>query len=236
MPPGQERLLSFGVDQQVRVDAKSGQSESSVIAGRIVKGVLQLTYKNVSSTDYAAENKGQKDKTLLIEHARRQGWKLVGTADPVETTEQLYRFKGQSPAGKQTKLTVKEELVRAEAIAILPADPGQLEVYARTGPVPAAVKEALAKAVALKRTLAETERQVQEWQQRIKAITDEQDRMRENIQAVQPNTEYYNRIVKKLNEQETEIEDLRDAIDELHEKRDTQRRDLENYLANLNVA
>src|SRR5687768_6113378 len=58
VPPGQERLLSFGIDQQVRVDAASGQEESSVIAGKVVKGVLQATYKSVYSKDYKAENKG----------------------------------------------------------------------------------------------------------------------------------------------------------------------------------
>jgi hypothetical protein len=205
------------------------------MSGKIVKGVLHLTYKYVYTQEYVAQNKGDKDKTLLIEHAKRGGWKLVDTVEPVETTEQLYRFKGASPAGKQTKLVVKEENVRVEQMAILPTDVGPLEVYAKTGTIPQPVRDALTKAATMKYAMADTERDLQQRQQRIKEITAEQDRMRNNIRAVQPNTEYYNRLVKKLNEQETTIETLRMQVEDLTNKRDAQRKELEDYLAALSV-
>jgi hypothetical protein len=237
VPPGQERLLSYGIDQQIRVDADSNTAQSAVTTGKIVKGVLNLTYKDLYTQDYVAQNKGDKDKTLLIEHPKRGGgWKLIDTQDPAETTEQLYRFRGQSPAGKQTKLVVKEENVRLELVEVLPADVGALQVYARTGTIPAAVRDALAKAINLKFAMMDTDRQIQERQQRINEITAEQDRMRNNIKAVVPNTDYYNRMVKKLNDQETTLEQLRVQIEDLTKKRDGQRKELEDYVAGLNVA
>ena len=48
VPPGQERLLSYGIDQQIRVDADSNKDESAVTTGKIVKGVLDLTIKDVT--------------------------------------------------------------------------------------------------------------------------------------------------------------------------------------------
>jgi hypothetical protein len=235
VPPGQERLLSYGIDQQVRVDADSNKHEVAIMTGKIVKGVLQLTYKDVSTQEYLAQNKGDKDKTLLIEHPKRNGWKLVETPEPVETTEQLYRFRGQSPAGKQTKLVVKEENVHVEQLAILPADTNPLQVYARTGTIPQPVRDALTQAVTMKYAITDTDRQIQERQQRVNEITAEQDRMRNNIRAVQPNTDYYNRLVKKLNDQETTLETLRTQIEELTKKREAQRKELEDYLVSLNV-
>ena len=109
LPPGQERLISYGVDQQVLVDATQNKQDSSLQTGKIVKGVLDLTYKHVFTQEYVAENKGDHDKTLLIEHPVRAGWKLVEPAKADETTDALYRFKGTVAAGKGSKLTVREE-------------------------------------------------------------------------------------------------------------------------------
>jgi hypothetical protein len=236
VPPGQERLLSYGVDQQVIVDATKAREDSAIQTGKIVKGVLEVTTKQVFTQDYVNENKADHDKTLLIEHPVRQGWKLVEPAKADESTEQVYRFKGKVPAGKQSKLTVKQEIVTGQRIAILPTDIGQLEFYARTGEIPRPVRDALAKAVSYKYAMVDTQRQIQERQQRIGEITQEQTRIRENMKTVASNSDYSNRLLKKLDEQETRIEGLQKEVASLQQKLQGQQKDLEDYLTSLNVA
>src|SRR5207237_9237138 len=131
VPPDQERLLSYGVDQQVIVDATKTREESAIQTGRIVKGVLEVTSKQVFTQEYLNENKSDHDKTLLIEHPVRQGWKLVEPAKADETTEAVYRFKGSVPPGRQSKLVVKQEVITGQQIAILPGDVGQLGYHAK---------------------------------------------------------------------------------------------------------
>ena len=235
VPPGQERLLSYGVDQQLIVDASKVREDSAIQTGRIVKGVLEVTTKQAFAQEYVNENKSDRDKTLLIEHPVRQGWKLVEPAKADETTEQVYRFKGGVPAGKQSKLTVRQEIVTGQQIAILPGDIGQLEFYARTGEIPKEVRDALAKAVALKYALVDTQRLVQERQRLTGEISQEQARIRENMKTVAANSEYYSRLLKKLDEQETRIESLQNEITSLQQKRQGQQKELEDYLASLNV-
>ena len=235
VPPGQERLLSYGVDQQLIVDATKNREESAIQTGRIVKGVLEVTSKQVFSQEYLSENKSDRDKTLLIEHPVRQGWKLVEPAKADESTDAVYRFKGGVPAGRQSKLTVRQEVVTGEQIAILPADIGQLEFYTRTGQIPKNVREALAKAVAYKYAMVDTQRQIQERQKRTAEISQEQARIRENMKTVAANSEYYTRLLKKLDEQETGIETLQREVRGLQEKLNTQQRELEEYLGALNV-
>jgi hypothetical protein len=235
VPPGQERLLSYGVDQQVIVDATKNREESAIQTGKIIKGVLEITNKQVFTQEYLNENKSDKDKTLLIEHPVRQGWKLVEPAKADETTEAVYRFKGKVPAGKQSKLAVRQEIITGQQIAILPCDIGQLELYARTGEIPKTVRDALAKAVALKYALVDTQRQMEQRQQRINQTTQEQTRIRENMKTVAANSEYYTRLLKKLDEQETQIEKLQGEITGLQQKLQAQQKELEDYLAGLNV-
>jgi hypothetical protein len=235
LPAGQNRLLSFGIDQQVLVHADVHTQNSSLVTGKIVKGVLELTHKQTASQDYVAQNKAKTDKTLLIEHPRRPGWTLTQPAKPLETTDTLYRFEELLPGGATAKMAVNEELVSSQGIAILPMDVGQVEVYLRAGEIPKPVKDALQSVAKLKHAVFDTERQMQERQEKANEITQEQTRIRENMKTVAQNSEYYQRLLKKLDEQESQIEKLQAELKELQKKRDQQRKELEDSLVNLNV-
>ena len=150
VPPGQTRLLSYGIDLQTNVQVKNLENEQSIQTGKIVKGVLQVTRKSVSAKEYSADNKSDHDKTLVIEHPVRAGWKLVETPAPVETTDKLYRFQQNLAAGKTDKFTVKEENIQSQSIALFPIRLEDVIFYSQAGEIPAPVRDALAKAVKFK--------------------------------------------------------------------------------------
>ncbi len=235
LPAGQNRLISYGIDQQVLVDSTHNTNSSSLLTGRIIKGVLELTIKQVFSQDYVAENKAEHARTLLIEHPFRPGWKLTAPAKADETTDSLYRFQGTVGAGKSSKLTVQEELTQNQQMAILPMDVGQVLQYSKTGEIPRLVRDALEKAVSLKNDLTDKQRQIAEHQQKLSEITQEQTRIRDNLKTVPQNTDYYQRLLKKLDEQETAIEKLQGEVKTLQQKQTTQQQALESYLQNLDV-
>ena len=68
VPPGQERLLSYGIDLQMLVDSTKNRTDSALQTGKIVKGVLWITRKHVSTQNYIADNKSDHDKTLIVEN------------------------------------------------------------------------------------------------------------------------------------------------------------------------
>jgi hypothetical protein len=236
LPPGQERLLSYGIDLQMRVDATKNKSESALMTGKIVKGVLELTRKNVFTQDYLADNKSEDEKTLIIEHPIRQSWKLVDTEKPIETTETLYRFKGKIAAGKSSKLAVTEQIVQDEQIAILPCDIGQLVMYSKRGEIPQKVRDALVEAIGFKQKQVDTQREIDRKKAELAEITQEQTRIRENMKTVQQNGPYYGRLMKKLDDQETKIESLQTDVETLTNTLKQQQKDLEDYLSNMNVS
>jgi hypothetical protein len=235
LPPGQERLLSYGIDLQMLIDPSKNTSDQSVQSGRIVKGVLYITRKYVSEQDYLADNKSEKDKTLIIEHPRRDGWSLVDTQKPMETTDTLYRFKGIVPAGKTTNLAVKEQMVQAESFEIMGGDTSQLDLYSKTGEIPKPVRDALAHAVALKNNVVDIQRQIHDREQQLAGITADQSRIREDMRATDKQTPYYNRLLKKLDDQESTIEKLQAEKKTLEQQLIDQQKAVEDYLANLNV-
>jgi hypothetical protein len=235
LPPGQERLISYGIDQEVTVHASDNTQTSRLVTGKIVKGVLDLTYKQVFSQDYTAEDKSETPKTLLIEAPRHPDWKLVEPTKPIETTDTLYRFEGRLEPHQPSKLTVKEEHTELQQIEILPMDDNSLAAYIRTGEIPKEVRDALTKAAQLKSALADTQRQIQEHQQKIKEITTEQTRIRENMKAVSPSSDYYKRLLTELDEQETTIQDLHKQVQMLQKQQDQQRKQLDEYLSQLSI-
>ena len=235
VPPGQERFLSYGIDLDMRVDPTKNTRTGSVRTASINKGVLYLSNKFVSTQEYAVENKTSKDKVIVIEHPVRPGYKLVDTQAPIETTPTVYRFKGTAVANKITTLTVKEESVSGTSIAILSADVGQLLQYSRTNEIPKDVRDALAKAAQLRQSIVDVERDMNARSQHIAEITAEQTRIRENMKTVSQSTQYYERLLAKLNEQESSIESLQKERDDLTAKRDSLRKDLEDYLNGLTL-
>jgi hypothetical protein len=238
LPPGQERLVSYGVDLEMKVLAEPMASGDAVIqTARIDKGVLVASRKFVSGMNYTADNKSDKDKTLIVEHPKQGGWTLVNTAAPIETTESVYRFKIAVPAGKTVKLLVSAESTQDERIEILPCDADQLAVYFNQGgKIPAKVHDAIGKALDMKRALADTQRQIEAHDQQMQQIDQEQNRIRENMRTVGRGNAYYDRLLKKLDDQEDTLETLQKEKADLQTTRDQQQKDLENYVGNLNMA
>ena len=65
-----------------------------------------------------------------------------------------------------------------------PADLGQLAFYARAGEIPEPVKQALREAIARKQAVVDTERQLNERNAELAQISQEQNRIRENLRTV----------------------------------------------------
>jgi hypothetical protein len=235
LPPGQERLISYGVDQEVTVRTDGAGQSNSLMTGKIVKGMLELTYKQVLSSDYTAEDKAEAPKSLLIESPRHSGWNLVEPKAAQETTDALYRFQAKLQPHKPAKLTVKEEHTELQQLAILPMEIDAITSYIRTGEIPQNVKDALSKAIQLKAALVDTQRQIQEKTQKTSEITQEQARIRANMGAVNSNSAYYKRLLQELDDQETQIQDLHKQVQDLRMQEARQRQALEDYLSNLNV-
>jgi hypothetical protein len=235
VPPGQDRLLSYGIDLDVLVNDNRTTQASNVVTARIVKGVFSVDRRSVATQEYAADNKGDKDKMLVIEHHIRQGWKLVDTQKPFETTPAVYRFQGNAVAKKVTTLMVREETVNSQQFSLLQWDVGQLLTYSRTGEIPSAVRDALARAAQLRQAQLETERQISDRTTQVATITAEQARIRDNMKTVDAKSSYSKRLLDKLNEQESLIEKLQQERTELLKKRDAQRKELEDYLSTLTV-
>src|ERR1044071_5220328 len=73
VPPGQERLLSYGIDLDMLVDNTKQTQTSAVLTAVINRGTLVVSRRLIASQEYAADNKTGRGKVLMIEHPIRPG-------------------------------------------------------------------------------------------------------------------------------------------------------------------
>lgn len=238
LPPGQQRLISYGIDLKVLVDSTSTNQEESIQTGRLVKGVLHLARKRVFTQQYKVENRADEPKTLVIEHPLRPNWKLVSSQKPFETTDTLYRFKLPVAGEKSETLKVQQEVTQWEAMAILPMDVEAINVHLRSGAIPQNVRDALAKAASLKHSLVEIERQIAQTRQSIQDLSQAQQRTRENMRAISSNAhsgDFYQQLLKRLADQDRQFDALQQRLDGLQQEKNKRQKELEDYLSNLSV-
>ncbi len=109
--PGERRLLSYAADQAVKIKVVDRSGDQRLSHLHITRGAIVETWMNVAGVTYSANNTGDEDRTVLIEHPRHNdagGWTLDGDLKAAEETPNLYRFRLQVPAHSTQKLEVRE--------------------------------------------------------------------------------------------------------------------------------
>ncbi len=238
LPPGEHRLLSFAIDLPVTVDPKLQRDESHLVSGRIVDGVLWATQAQVAIQEYAFTDSSPQPRTVMLEYPRRNGWTLQDTPAPFESTDAVYRFKVAVPAGgKPVSFTVHETHIEQETMGILDLDDESLLRYAQTTTISAKVRAALQQAAQLKVQVTAAERTRAAKQAEVQVIVQDQQRLRENMRTVQGNqtSQYYQRLLTKLNDQESKVEALQVEVERLQAEADSKRKALADYLTKLAV-
>jgi hypothetical protein len=235
LQPKEERLLSYAIDLGTEVETLHKGFVENLIAVKVVKGILHATHKQRMAVTYNAKSRADQDRTLLIEHPFREDWKLVTPEKPSERARDVYRFELKVAAGKTVSQDVVEEQDRLNHFQITTLDDQNIRIFANSNVTSTKVKEALGKAMEMKHALSQVQRQTAEVERQLRAITEEQVRIRANIKELPPTSAAYKRSVDKLDSQETEIEKLQTESKKLRVDEEKHRKDFEAYVLSLNL-
>jgi hypothetical protein len=233
--PEAERLLTYAVDLDVEMDRKEDWAGADVLSVKILRGIVVTTRKQRRETLYTARSISAHDKTLLIEHPYQEDWTLVQPEKPEERTRAVHRFRVPLEATGKAELKVLEEQPIAESVQLSDADADQVALLLQTDKLSEPVKQALLQVAQWKVELAETQAEIAQRDARLKEITDEQKRIRDNMGQLSRDSDLYRRYVTKLDTQETEFEKLQGEIEDLREKEQQQLKQINDYIAELNV-
>lgn len=235
VPPGDKRLLAYAVDLQVDASIED-ESRSRISRIRVVDGLIEQRIVRESVVTYAFDNKDEKrDRLIIVEQARSVGWTLKEPSSPSEIANDLYRFEVRADAGESSTLTVRQERTDYTRVQLTSFDLGSLVAYVRNGTASQEVLEAVREAARLNGAILETRRDIESIDAEVRRITEDQSRLRQNMNALDRRSELYIRYMTKLGEQETRLEAITGDRAALEAQLKTREAALAEFLRNLNV-
>jgi hypothetical protein len=235
LPSGDERLVSFALDHKTMID-REVESKQAIAKGRIVNGVLELTYEVEQATVYRIKAPVHEGREVLIEHPRQQGWKIV-KPDPedVELTDDHYRIRREIRSGEQVSVNVEMTMPRLETV-ILTGQTGDFYLaYAENGELDDELRNSF-REMALLRDIVDThERRLQELEGERNRLHEEQRRIRDNLSRIPHGIDLQGRYLEKLNLQEDEIETIFAETEETRDAFNAASAALADYIRGLEI-
>jgi hypothetical protein len=220
--------LGFEVWQTRKVDPEA------IVNGRFVKGELHTSAREVETATYHIRNRGP-ERTFVLEHQVRPNWAVVGEAKPVEGHLRCVQFTVKAAAATLVRQPVGEERVVPKKETLAEVNDERLKVLLASAAIKDGVKEALRKAVGMRTGLEQTVATLKDLRGQVKDVSEEQSRLRTNMEKLPPTSELYKRYLGKLDTAETGLEKLQTEVKDKETEERKLKKEYEGYLEKLNV-
>ena len=234
--PGERRMLSYAADQAVKVKVVDRTGDQRLSHLRITKGAIVETWMNVAAVAYSANNTGDEDRTVLIEHSRHSsesGWTLDSDLKAAEETHNLYRFRMQVPAHSMQKLEVRERGPEYTTVDLNQNPRREEFLLDLVKRVPDA-QSRIQPVIDAEASLTSLDEKIAEQRKTEETAAADEARDRENLTALKGN-EAARRFVDELNRAEDQLQATRKQIADLEQQKSAATQKLYDLINSLNL-
>jgi hypothetical protein len=235
--PAEKRLLSYAVDQAVRVTTDNAHNSRRVQRISISKGVLEQRSVDISEVEYLIHNAAAEPRTVVVERPVRNGWNIDSDPKPIETTETAHRFRVEVQPNASARLHIGERHPGAITYQLTNLNDGQFTyILSQSGNDPA-LRQALEPVLAARRHIAEVQARVDKINGRISALRSDEDRQRANVTALNnADRSARERFVHDLNATEDEITTAQKELATEQASLEAARAELANKIESLQLS
>jgi hypothetical protein len=229
--PGEKRLLSYAVDQAVKVH-RGGLAETRTLHHiALHQGVLVESSSQITESTYTVNNAADEARTVIVEHPRQPNAELDSDPKPAETTATAYRFRVAVAPHQSVDLHVGERANLSERVIINPAQDhsGFLIAVSKFSP---ALEEKLRPLIDAETALNNLNRKINDIEQKEKTLAADEARDRDNLTALKGNAAS-KRFVDELNRTEDDIQSARKERTAVEKDRDAARAHLDELIAQI---
>jgi hypothetical protein len=204
--PAEKRLLSYAVDQAVRVSTDNSHSTHRVERITVSKGVLRQTTLDINEVEYLVHNAAPDARTVIVEHPVRNGWMLDSDPKPTETTPTVDRFRVETKAGETVRLHIGERHPGTSVYTLTNSDDNQLTFILNQTGNNAAIKQALQPILEARGNVADMQAALDKVTANLNSLRADEERQRANITALaNADKSSRDRFVRELNTTEDQI-------------------------------
>ncbi len=232
---GEKRLLAYALDLAAEGKLERKSEPEEIVSMKIARGTLTLQRKFVDTAIYTLKNKREKTRQYLIEHPLRSDWELLEPAKDVEKTRDAYRFRLELGGGKSREISFREQQLQPEIIMLANIQGDQIRLFISQKNISDKLRQALKNLMSMQEALYAVRQERLQKEQRVKAIAEEQNRIRTNKQTVTKNSESYSMWERKLVQQEKDLDQLNLDLEKLRADEQARNATIAHFLAELNV-
>jgi len=229
----EKRLISFAEDLSV-TSLTSDTNTRTVSSVKVSAGVMSINRNITFIKTYTFLNTDTSAKKIIIEHTKTTQTELI-SPNANETTASSYRFTTNLPSNRETIFQVSEQRPLTESITLLPLRIETLINYTTNQEIPSNVREALQRAIELKRAADTADAEVKDIDTQRERLISDQDRIRRNLEAAGNQTQQGQEYLRRLVSLDSEIDSARSRLNEANNKARAARTAYENYLNALNI-
>ncbi len=236
--PGEKRLLSYAADLGVLIDGKQKAENQRVTKVIIAHGVMMQSTQERQENTYTIRNRDTSTRTIVIEHPARPGWKLNDDEKPVESSTSFHRFRLTVEPKKTETLLVKEYRPITNSYQLSNVTDDQIKFFLTQKMISPEIEQALRKVMAQKASVAVIDGEVASRKSKISGISEDQQRVRENMKALKGSAEekvLVARYVRELNDQEDRVQTLHHEVADLQLKREAAQKTLNEMIEGLQM-
>jgi septal ring factor EnvC (AmiA/AmiB activator) len=151
----------------------------------------------------------------------------------MEDTPEVYRFQTPVKAGETKTFTVKEEKDIASSLQLTNNADDTIRYFINLAEASPALKQKLTQALAIKGEWDVARRELAQVVADLQRLNTDQDRIRKNLRETPKEAEVYATYLKKLSDQEKEIDALTAKQKKLMEEEFSSRKKFDDYLAGI---
>jgi chromosome segregation ATPase len=129
-------------------------------------------------------NRGQEVATLWLHQPKRAGYRLTKPEKPLKEVDNHYRFEVPLKAGETVDFAVEEKRDVQETVQMANSSEEKIRFYMAQPYLSAGAKAFMKSLSDLMARKAALQRQITEWNEQVKRLTEEQGRLRSNLQTL----------------------------------------------------
>jgi len=237
--PNERRLLSYAADTAVQVKSQAESDQRPYTHVKIAKGLMVLTREQRQSTKYSIHNADASSRDVVIEHPAEENWKLAPSGPkPEESSASFHRFRVKVDAGKTETLSVDESRPEETQYVLTNLNSDTVAILVDQKHVTPVMQQAFERILAQKLKIGDLSQQMSQREREVTEITQDQNRLRENMKALKGSAEekaLIQRYTSQLNAQEDRFAALRKEISDIKAQRDQAEHELERMVLEINL-
>ena len=233
---GEVRELHYVANQDLAVTASIRSTAPEPTRARLAKGTLFVTSQDHQEVAYRVENRSsQQDRAITLRHWVPLDWHITEKGKTAAETSYHKDFHLTVPKSGNVRQSVAMARTLDINWPVATLTEAGIQPFLNSPVVGDSVKAALRRVLHDRTELATQKQQLTEMQKSLREISDEQARLRQNLEKVPQGSGLQKRYLDKMEKQETEIESLQDRIKKAQAAEKQMEKESTDFAAGLTV-